>query len=395
MKTQRAALLTLTAIQFTHIVDFMILMPLGPQLMRVFMLSPKQFGLLVSIYTLSAGISGFVASFVVDRFDRKKTLRTIFVLFLFATVSCAFAPTYHTLLLARLFAGAFGGILASTVLVIVSDLVPLHERGSAMGLVMIGFALASVIGVPLGLFLASIYSWHIPFIFLGCVGIAVLIAIERFIPTMSEHIRKNQSIATSIKSFEGFFQTKPTLAAMSLTFTMVLGQFALIPFISPYMVYNVGFSEKQLSLIYILGGLASVVASPLVGKLADRIGHTKVFRVAACLSIIPIIAITNLGHVGLAIALCFTTSFFIIVSGRVVPAMALVSSAVKPEKRGSFMALNTCIQQLTAGIGSVISARIIIKSSTGELLHYSKVGLLAATTSLIAAVLVGMIKEVE
>jgi len=394
MKTNRNALLTLTAIQFTHIMDFMILMPLGPQLMRVFLLSPRQFGFLVSIYTLTAGVSGFFASFIVDRFDRKKTLQLMYVLFIAATVSCAFATSYHALLISRLVAGAFGGVLASTVLVIVGDLVPLHERASAMGFVMMGFALASVLGVPFGLYLASLYSWHMPFLFLGLCGVGVFAAISLFVPSISGHIHHRISLKESIANFLGFFKTQNTRAAIGLTFTMVLGQFAMIPFISPYMVYNVGFSEKQLSLIYILGGLASVIASPLVGKLADKVGHAKVFRVAAFLTIIPILAITNLGHVGIPIALAVTTLFFIFVSGRMVPAMALVTSTVKPEKRGAFMGVNTCVQQLTAGVGSIISARIIVKSSSGALMNFSKVGILAACTSIIAVALVGYIREV-
>ena len=394
MKTKRNSLVTLTAIQFTHIMDFMILMPLGPQLMRVFSLSPQQFGFLVSIYTLTAGVFGFFASFLVDRFDRKKTLQLMFILFLIATVSCAFATTYHALLISRLLAGAFGGVLASTVLVIVGDIVPIHERASAMGLIMVGFALASVIGVPFGLYLASIYSWHMPFIFLGVFGFAVFAAITAFIPPISGHIHGRASLKESFHDMGRFFKARHTRSALGLTFTMVLGQFAMIPFISPYMVYNVGFTEKQLSLIYILGGLASVVASPLVGKLADKVGHAKVFRYSAFLSVIPILAITNLGPVGLPIALFFTTSFFIVVSGRMVPAMALITSSVKPEKRGAFMGLNTCIQQLTAGVASIISAQIIVKSTSGALLHYPIVGVLAASTSIIAIFLVGYVKEI-
>lgn len=388
------ALWALALIQFTHIMDFMILMPLGPQLMRVFSLSPQQFGFLVSIYTLTAAASGFFSSFIVDRFDRKKTLQVIYALFLVATLSCAFATSYYFLLISRFFSGAFGGILASTVLAIVGDLVPVHERAGAMGFIMIGFSLASVFGVPFGLYLASLYSWHVPFIFLSLCGIAVFTAIMVFIPPISGHLDHQSTFKSALKTFRSFFKVKRTRAALALTFTMTLGQFAIIPFISPYMVFNVGFTEKQLSLIYILGGLASVIASPLVGKIADKAGHAKVFRIAAVCSIIPMMAITTLGHVGLAVALFFTTCFFIVVSGRIVPAMALISSAVTPQHRGAFMGINSCVQQLTAGLASILAARIIVQNSAGALTHYSTIGILASITSLVAVVLVGYVKEI-
>lgn len=395
MKNKFKILAVLTAIQFTHIMDFMILMPLGPLLIKLFDITPKQFGLLVSIYTLAAGISGFVASFIVDRFDRKKTVTFIMALFIIATACCAIAPTYEFLLLARLFSGCFGGILTSIILAIVADIVPLNERAQAMGIIMTGFALASVFGVPFGLLLATHFSWHFPFIFLVMVSIIVLGVLQLILPSIATHISKENSIKHSLKTLFHFFKNRSTLSALSLTFVMVLGQFALIPFISPYMVFNVGFSEKQLAWIYLCGGTASFIVSPLIGRIADKMGHKTVFIASAGLSIVPIFLITTLGKVSIPIALLVTTSFFIVVTGRIVPVMTIVSSAASPKNRGAFMSLNTCIQHIAAGLGSMISARIIFQQSNGELLHYPIAGFMAIATSILAILIVKNIKEIE
>lgn len=382
-KTQeRWLLLTLALIQFTHIVDFMILMPLGPQLMRLFAISPREFGLLVSAYTFSAGISGFLSAFVVDRFDRKKVVISLYLGFIIGTVACAFAPNYPFLLAARILTGFFGGVLAAAILAVVADTIPMERRATAMGIVTSAFSAASVFGVPLGLYLASLFSWHAPFLFLSIMSLGVLLLIFKAIPPIQSHM--NQGLRQNPLVILGaVLQSPHQLWALALTLFMVIGQFAIIPFISPSMVANVGFSEAQLTYIYLLGGATTLITGPLIGRLADRWGKLKMVMLFFLVSIIPQFLITHLGPTSLPMALLLTTSFFIVSGGRMIPAMALISGTVEPQRRGSFMSIQSSVQQLSSGLASLLAGMIILKDSQGHLLHYDRIGWLAVVTSLI------------
>lgn len=384
MNKEKAVLFLLAAIQFTHIVDFMIMMPLGPQLMRLFSISPAQFSWLVSSYTFSAGIMGFLGAFVLDRFDRKKVLQVIYIGFTLGTLACAFAPGYYWLMAARILTGAFGGILSATSLAIVGDLIPEQRRASAMGIVMTAFSLAGVLGVPIGLFLATKWSWHAPFIGLGCIAFLIIVLIQLVIPVMRIHLSIERKKESPIQILTNVTGNKNLLFALCTMTFLMLGQFTVIPFISPYMVSNVGFAEDQLPYIYFLGGLCTIFTVPLVGKLADKRGKFKVFRWAIGLSVIPILLLTNLPQTSIYIALLVTTFFMITIGSRGIPAQAMITSTVKPQQRGSFMSFNSSVQQLSAGLASIISGLIIHKTESGALENYGWIGLLAATCSFIS-----------
>jgi predicted MFS family arabinose efflux permease len=394
MKAYRWPLLVLTAIQFTHIMDFMIIMPLGPQLMRVFGISPQQFGFLVSVYTFAAGIAGLAASLFVDRFDRKQVLLTAYLGFVMATVACGLANSYEMLLVARTITGLFGGVLAGTVLAVIGDLVPQARRASAMGLVMTGFALASVFGVPFGLLLASLFTWHSPFFFLGGASALVFIAIWLVIPRLASHIQLDASIRRTLLNNVRFLKHVNTRWALLLTMLLLLGQFSIIPFISPYMVFNVGFTEHELTFIYLLGGAVTIVVSPLVGRLADRYGRSLIFSIFTLLSLVPLAVITNLPQTPITIALIVTTSFFIVISGRMVPGITLITSSVDPKQRGAFMSVNGAVQQFTASIASLSAGLIIFRDTAGMLHRFWMVGLFAMVCSVLAAWVAQHIKEV-
>jgi predicted MFS family arabinose efflux permease len=391
---ERLLLLTLALIQFTHIVDFMILMPLGPQLMRLFSISPREFGLLVSAYTFAAGISGFFSAFVVDRFDRKKVLIWLYAGFGLGTLACALAPTYSVLLAARILTGCFGGGLTAAGLAVIGDTVPMERRATAMGIVTSAFSAASVLGVPLGLYLASAFDWHAPFLFLAGLSVVVFALIFKGIPSLKEHLAIPQR-NNPIQVLGSVLQSKPQLWALLLTFFMMIGQFAIIPFISPSMVANVGFSEAQLTLIYFLGGATTLITGPLIGRLADRQGKLKVLIIFFLLSAIPQFWITHLGATSLPLALLLTTSFFIVSSGRMIPAMALVTGTVSPQRRGSFMSIQSSVQQLSAGFASLISGMIVVKDSQGHLLNYGWIGWLAAITTLFCVLIAPQLLKSE
>lgn len=394
IKNERFLLLILASINFTHIVDFMIMMPLGPQLMRLLNISPQQFSLLVASYTFSAGISSFAASFFVDRFNRKHVLLFAYSGFLLGTLACALAPSYHFLMAARIFAGVFGGLVGAQVLAIVSDVVPYERRASAMGIIMSAFSFASVVGVPLGLFLSNKYNWHAPFYFVAALGFFIFALSARFIPNITSHININ-AIHKPFELIKNISQNPNQLRALSLMFVLMLGHFTIIPFIAPYMVTNVGFTEHQLTWIYLIGGFLTIFSSPLIGKLADKSGKFRVYTFFVLLSLIPVIAITNLGTMPVCHVLIITSLFFIISGGRTIPALAMISSVVKPHQRGGFMNINTSLQQLATGLASFMAGMIVSKGADGKLMHYNYVGYIAAIACVCTIFIAAKIKPAD
>ncbi|QCR24842.1 MFS transporter [Pontibacter sp. SGAir0037] len=384
----------LAAIQFTHMMDFVIMMPLGPQLMRIFSISPKEFGFLVSAYTFSAAIAGFLSALFIDRFDRKKAMLALYFGFALGTLACALAPNYFLLIVARVVAGAFGGVLGALILAVIGDAIPENRRGAATGKVMAAFSVASIAGIPIGLYLASELSWHMPFYLLAGLSFLILLAAIRFLPTMRGHL--TNAVRTNPFRVLGEIAVSRNLQwAMGLTVTLTSAGFLIIPFISPYMVANIGFSERELSYIYMFGGLATVVTSQLTGRMADKFGKQRIFILAALLAIPPILAVTSLPPVPHYVALIVTTIFFIFYGARFVPAMALITSSVEPRLRGSFMSINSCVQQLSAGLASFAAGFVVKETASGTLQHFNWLGVLACVISLLTIWVVRHLKTVS
>ncbi|WP_154856002.1 MFS transporter [Cyclobacterium xiamenense] len=396
MKKEKLLLWTLAAVNFTHIVDFMIMMPLGPQLMRVFAISPQQFGLLVSSYTFSAGISSFIGAFVLDKYDRRSIFLWVFVGFLVGTLACALSPNYGFLLAARIVSGLFGGLTSALIFAVIGDAVPDGRRGRAMGLVMGAFSVASVFGVPFGLFIASLSSWHAPFFFLAVLALVILWLIYRYVPSITAHLlQQGDARPNPLQVIRRVTGNANQMRAISLTVLMMLGQFMIIPFLSPFMVSNVGFSELELTYIYMAGGFFTVFTSPWVGRLTDTYGKVRVFSVFMTLNVIPIGIITHLGITPLFVALLVSTVFFITSNGRMVPAAALITGTAKPENRGSFLSFNAAVQQLSAGLASFLAGMVLVEGVDGQLLHFEWVGYAAILLSLSCIPLIRKIKVVD
>jgi MFS transporter, DHA1 family, inner membrane transport protein len=376
---------------FTHIVDFMIVMPLGQHLMEVLKINAQQFSLLVASYSVTAGVAGFVGAFFIDRFDRRAALIFIYAGFTLGTLACAFAPSYGFLLLTRSLAGAFGGVLGALILSIVSDAVPLERRAKGIGFVMASFGVASVLGVPIGLFVANKVSWNTPFLFLGGLGILILIIMFYSIPSMRKHMEVFQSVRPR-EVVAKIFTSPNTQLGLTFTSLLMLGHFTIIPFVATYMVGNVGFTKDQLTYIYLVGGLCTIVCSPIIGMLADRFGRLKIFTIFGTLVIIPIVAITNLTPVPLWIALVIAGIFFIFSNGRMVPSTTMETAVIQPEMRGSYMSIRSSVQQLTSGLASFMAGMILSEVPSrfgGEsvaLINYQYVGVIAVFFSVIALI---------
>lgn len=365
-KSEFLLILLLALVQFTHIVDFMILMPLGPQITRLLNISQQQFSYLVSSYTLAAGLSGFLSSFFVDFFDRKKVLILFFIGFTFGTIGCGLVEDYYSFLTVRCLTGIFGGVLSSIVLSIVSDNFEYQRRGLAVGTVMGSFALASVLGVPFGLYIANLFVWQTPFLILGFACCFLFVLILFFIPKQNLHLIKGQ-IRDPFQTLKMIGQSQNQKLALILIFFLVMGQFSVIPFISMSFVFNARLPEASLPLIYLFGGLCSLFAAPIVGRLSDIFTKTKVFSISVLLSIIPVYLITNLGPSSKLTILFISSSFFIVMSGRMVPAMALITSTAPTEKRAGFLSIVSAIQQLSAAFAAWIAGQIMSMSSSQTL----------------------------
>lgn len=395
IKKEKAILFTLAIIQFSHITDFIILMPLGPQLMRNFNIVPSQFALLVSAYTFSAGIFGFVGAFFIDRFDRKHALTFMATGFALGTLACSFSNSYYILLFTRSLTGAFGGVLGALILAIIGDIIPNERRASAMGVVMASFSVASVVGVPLGLYIATISSWHLPFFSLGLIGLLTLVPIYFFIPRINGHLLSKELKPSPIQIIKNVFLNKNQLYGLTFGIIIMFSHFTIVPFISPYMVSNVGFAEKELAYIYLIGGGLTIFTAPLIGRLADRFGRFNVFTITVILASIPVYIITNMGHIPRWQVLVVTSMFFVFGSGRMIPSTAMVTSAVKPKNRGSFMSFNASCRQLTNGTAAYLAGLIIVKGDTGLLENYDYVGYAAILAGVVSIFIAKKMKVVD
>ena len=372
--------------QFTHVLDFMIMMPLGPQFMRIFALDPQQFAALVSAYTFAAAASGFVSAFWIDRFGRKRALLTMYAGFILATVLCGVAPTYAALLAARIVAGLFGGVIGALVMTIVADALPYARRARGTALVASAFSLAAVLGVPLGLWFAAQYSWRMPFLALAALSVAVGAVAWRVLPPLDANISDSPR-RNPLAQLRAIFGVRNHLTAFAFIVALMLSVFTVIPFFAPYNVANVGIAEAELPYIYFAGGLTTLFTAQVIGYLADKYGKKRVFTVLAFISLVPILVTTHLPRMPLAWVLASTVTFFVFVPGRFGPAMALMTGSVSPRLRGSFMSFNASVQQLGSGVAAYIAGLIIGRAGDGTLTRYGWVGWLSAGFMLLAILL--------
>ena len=384
-------LLTLAGIQFTHILDFMIMMPLGPQFTKIFSITDAQFGLLVSAYTFAAGASGLLAATYLDKFDRKKLLLTLYVLFGLATLACGLAPTYHSLMAARVLAGVFGGVLSALSQTVVADVIPFERRGRAMGIVMTSFSVATVAGVPIGLFLAAHFSWHAPFFGIAAMVGLLAIGASLTLPRLRDHLTvAGQSSAMG--NIRRVLTDSNHLKAFAFSGLLMSAGFTVIPFITIYLQTNVGWRVDQVPYVYLCGGLVTLVTARWIGVLTDRKGKVVMFRLMALLVVVPMVLTTMAAGLPVWAVLIVSTSFFACMSGRMIPGMAIVTSAANPALRGTFMALNSAVQSAAMGLAAFTGGHIISRDANNLVQNYWMAAVVGATASLAAVFMAGQLK---
>lgn len=382
-KRERNLLLTLAAIQFSHVLDFMIMIPLGPILIAEFGITTHQFGLLVASYSFSAAFSGLLAATFIDRFERRGMLLTVFALFGLATLACALAPGYVTLLVARGFAGAFGGVMGAMVQTMVADVIPFARRARASGIVSTAFSVSTVAGVPLSLWLANYFDWRAPFLLIAALVVVFMAVGLRILPELRHHI-SSEKRAHPFSPMFTVLRDANHLRALLFSALIISSGFTVIPYITVYAVHNVGISQQDIPYIYLFGGAATLVTARLIGHWADLHGKVEVYRLVALAALLPILAVTHLGAAPLWLWLVCTTVFFVLVSGRMIPAIAIISSASQPRLRGTFMSLHATVQSFSMGLATTLAGYLISQDEAGQLIGFGLVGYVAVAGNLLA-----------
>lgn len=388
-RRELVTLLALAAVQFTHVIDFMIIVPMGEQLMRAFAIAPAQFSRLVAVYGFAAALSGLAGGFVLDRVDRKRALLTLYAGFAVATLGCALAPTHHWLLVARTAAGAFGGLASSMVIAMIGDIVPPSRRGRAMSWVGAAFPVALVLGVPLGLVLAGRFGWHAPFYFVAALSAANLVIGAFALP----HLRTAVLGHRPLRQMREILSHGTHLRAFAVTIGLAISGGVLIPFIAPSYVANVGLSEDRgLPLAYIVGGIATAVSTPIIGGLCDRIDRLRLLTIMSAMALVVTVVITHLGQVGLAVASATMALFMVAMSGRFTPALTMITNAVEARYRGGFMSVNSALQQATVGLANLLAGLFVTRDPSGRLVGLPTVGYVAVAFLFLTVLLAAQLR---
>jgi predicted MFS family arabinose efflux permease len=370
---QIAVVAILAFLQFTVVLDFMILSPLGALLMRDLAVAPSQFGLVVSAYAFSAAISGLIAAGFADRFDRKKLLLFFYTGFVVGTLLCGFAPSYVLLLGARTVTGMFGGVIGSISMAIVADLFPLEARGRVMGFVMTAFAGSQVLGIPLGLYISNAWGWHAPFLMIAAVSAAVGIVIFTVLRPVDAHLDKpvdrhplHHLVATVLKPRHQW--------GFAATMLLAMGGYMLMPFGSAFSVHNLGIPLEKLPMIYMATGIAALFAGPIMGRVSDAVGKYRTFAAASLVAIGIILYYTRLGVTPIGVVMAINVAMFSAISARMVSAQALASAIPAPQDRGAYMSISSSMQQLAGGVASSCAGLLVTRSGDGPLEHYERLG---------------------
>ncbi len=374
-------------LQFTIILDFLIISPLGAILIRDLHVTTAQFGWVVSAYAFSAGISGILTAGFADSFDRKKLLLVFYVGFVLGTVLCGIASSYELLLAARIITGIFGGVIGSIGMAIIADLFPLEMRGRVMGIVQSSFAVSQVAGLPLGLYLCNLWNWHAPFLMIAALAAAGGVVIAYGLRPIIGHLAavRRQS------PWRHLLQTasRPMyLKGYAATVLLATGGFMLMPFGSAFTVNNLGIAVEQLPLVYLVTGIGALIAGPLIGRVSDRVSKYLVFCLGTALGIIMVAINCNMGVSPLWLVMLVSVLLFVAISARMISTSALISAVPDLADRGAYMSINAAVQQCSGGIAAALAGLIVVQTSTSSpLQHYDILGYVVIAAMLTTIVL--------
>lgn len=389
---QKAVIAMLAFLQFAVIIDFMLMAPLGALIMPALGATPAQFGTVVSAYAFAAGISGFLTAGFADRFDRKKLLLFFYAGFIAGTAWCGLANSFESLLLARIATGLFGGVIGSIVLAIATDLFVPQVRGRVMGVIQTAFAASQILGIPLGIYLSNHWNWQVPFLALAVLGLAAGLLIAFVMRPVNEHLKARQERSPFAHLVHTLVEPRHAISFVSVLF-LATGGFMLMPFSSAFTVNNLGIGLDQLPVIYLVTGMATIFAGPLVGKLSDSFGKLPTFYVGTAITIVMVLIYTHLSHATLVGVTIINVVMFIGIFSRMIPFQALMTQVPVATHRGSFNAVNASISQLAGGLAAVVAGHIVQQGADGKLHHYDVAGYVVVMTSLLACYLLWRVER--
>jgi len=389
---QKGVLALLAFLQFTVILDFMIISPLGAMLMPTLRITPAQFGLVVSVYAFSAGVSGLLTAGFADRYDRKKLLLLFYCGFVAGTLLCGLSHSYGFLLFARMITGVFAGVIGSTVFAITTDLFAYPLRGRVMGIIQTAFSASSVVGIPMGLYLSNRWGWNAPFLLIVVISVLVGVVMIRFLRPIVAHLALQQDRGP-LRHVVHTLSTPRYLQGFATTALLSTGGFLLMPYMSAFTVHNVGISLDRLPLIYMVSGVCSIIAGPLIGRASDAFGKFLVFCLGCAATIVMVVIYTHLGFTPISLVILVNSLMFVGVISRMISASALISAIPKPADRGSYMSISSSIQQISGGLAAVLGGLIVTESSSGALQHFDRVGYVVVASSLITVAMMYFISR--
>lgn len=388
---QKFVVAVLAFLQFTIILDFMIMAPLGALLMPALNITTSQFGMIVSAYAFSAGTSGFLAASFADKFDRKKLLIFFYVGFLIGTFLCGIANSFKFMLFARVITGLFGGVIGSIVFAITTDLFPLEMRGRVMGIIQTAFSASQVLGIPLGLYCSNLWGWHSPFMLIVGIGAMVGVIIMLRLQPINAHLaykRAGNAFAHLIHTV-----TRPRyLQGFATTALLATGGFLIMPFSSAFSVNNLKISLDQLPMVYMVTGACSMIAGPLLGRMTDRVGRFQTFMFGSILSVVMVLIYTHLEETPLVYVILISATMFVGISARIISSSAIVSAVPEPQDRGAYMAISSSIQQVSGGIASAVAGLLVVQEANGHILHFDRLGYVMVGT---VTITVGMMYMID
>jgi len=389
---QKIVVALLAFLQFAVILDFMIMSPLGAVIMPALAIGPAEFGLVVSAYAFSAGISGLLTAGFADRYDRKKLLLFFYTGFILGTAWCGLAQSFEALVIARVVTGLFGGVIGSVVLAIATDLFAPSMRGRVMGLIQTAFAASQVLGIPISIYLSNHWDWHVPFLALAAFGLVGGLVVAWQMEPVNAHLGKPQEHSPWMHLYHTV-KVPHHLLAFATTALLTMGGFMLMPFSSAYIVNNLGIDMQHLPTVYLVTGICTIFAGPMIGRIADRRGKFPVFLFGTIVSIVTVVIYTHLPRISLPVLIVLNAIMFVGIFSRMIPFQALAASIPPPTQRGAFNAISASLQQLAGGVASVVAGHIVSQSADGRLQHFDVIGYLMVATSLGSLVLVRMLDQ--
>lgn len=390
---QKFLIVILAVLQFTVILDFMVLSPLGDVLMKTLSIPPAHFGLVVSSYAFSAGLSGILAAGFADKFDRKKLLLFFYTGFILGTLCCAMANSYELLLGARIVTGFFGGVIGSICMAIITDEFAANHRGRVMGFVQMAFAASQILGLPAGLYISNIWNWHATFWMIGILTAVICVVILVKMRPIDKHLAFQSDKSPFLHLWHTLSNNSYGVAFIATAF-MSIGGFMLMPFGSAYLINNIKITAAQLPMVYMWVGISSVIIMPVVGKLSDRIDKFFLFSAGSVLAIVMIIIYTNLSAIPLWKVIAINMILFMGIMSRMIPATTLMTSVPEMRDRGAFMSINSSLQQVAGGIAAMCAGFIVSQpDKDAPLQHYDTLGYVVSAVTIVCAALIYRVNE--